>query len=51
MQDYQELADKLIEAYEPSSLGIQGGTGIAEVEVAIKAIRDYRRSQVAAGWR
>jgi hypothetical protein len=45
MKDYQELADKLIEVYESPS------TGLPDVDAAIKAIRDYRRSQVAAGWR
>ncbi len=41
MRDYQELADRLIEAYDNQE----------QLEEAVLAIREYRKSQVAAGWR
>jgi hypothetical protein len=48
MQDYQKLADELIDAYEsPNDDNLQ----LTRVETAVKAIRDYRKTSQAAGWR
>lgn len=43
MQDYQKLVDELADAYN------QGGDD--ELQMAAKALVDYRKSTQAAGWR